>query len=207
MPLKLLNISLLIAVIVGGIFTYQASRQNRRLEAEFQRLAVKVGDLAVGDPALVYVQALPTDDPLHFRWRVYVPANFNAKWAHGGGYSMSTNSDPCEFICMIRLAEDDAGRLNVHHKEGNGSGRTSLGGTKLADLVRGREDEILVEQLGKDGVAVVRPDEVAVFLRLRLSDDLKREAEKKLDSHSFKRYGKELFKMRLGDKAAFGDEP
>lgn len=76
MPLKLLNLSLLIAAIVGGVFTYQAGQKHRRLVSEFERLKNKVGDLTVDDPSKVHVRVLDTGEDLHFAWRVYFPAGF-----------------------------------------------------------------------------------------------------------------------------------
>ncbi|MBN2294352.1 MAG: hypothetical protein JXM70_18125 [Pirellulales bacterium] len=203
MPLKLLNISLLIAAIIGGFYTYRANRQYRQLKAEVNRLSVEVGDLDVADPSKAYVEALPTGEPLHFAWRVYLPANFQACWKHTSGSSWSTNSEPSEFLSRVRIIEDDKGQLLVYHKEHGGSGKCNLGSTKLAKLLRGRWNEIHVEQLGSDGIAVVDPNDISVLLRLTLSDELKIEAQEKLNKYENKQYQKELFGIRFGSRDAF----
>ncbi len=204
MPLKLLNASLLIAAIVGGIFTYQAGQKHRRLLAEYYRLVNEVGDLEIGDPSKIHVRAIDTGEDLHFAWRVYLPAGFKANWKHNsGGTGSSWNSSPREFIARVRLLEDDGGRLRMFSKEDGGSGMFGFGNRELADLLRGRWDEIEVEQLGSDGIVVIKPDEVAVMLRLRLSDDLKHEAEEKLPKYMFKRFETEFFALRLGSDEAF----
>ncbi|MEA1952142.1 MAG: hypothetical protein U9N87_12210, partial [Planctomycetota bacterium] len=157
MPLKILNALLLIAAIFGGVCTFQKSRQHRDLLTEINGLESKVGELAIVDPSKVHVRAIDTGEDLHFAWRIYLPAGFRATWQHrNGGNSMTTRSDPCEFIARLRVYEGDQdglashrnGRLHVYYKGSGGSSRATLGDRKLADMLRGRLSEIKVEQLG-----------------------------------------------------------
>lgn len=103
----------------------------------------------------------------------------------------------------MRLREDSQGILNVFIKQAGGSSRSALGNRQLADLLRDRWEEVQVEQLACDDVVVIDADEIATLLRLTLSDDLKREADQKLDKRSAKRLQTALFGVRFGSDRAF----
>ena len=205
MPMKVLKTCLFIVAVVGGVLTYRASREHQRLTVEYDRLEKLVGDITVDDPTRMHVRALDTGEDLHFAWRVYLPAGFRTRWdqSNGIGTCSQQRRDSCEFIARVRFWEEKDGRLGVFCKKASGSGHSSLGDQKLAELLRGRWDEIQVEQLGSDGLAVVESDEVAVMLRLTLSDELKREADRKLKKFWSKHWQTELFSLRLGTVKAF----
>jgi hypothetical protein len=204
MPIRLLNAVLLIATVIGGVFAYRAATKRQRLLTERTRLEKKVGSMPIGDPSKVHVRALETGEELHFAWRVYLPAFFNSRWEYGsGGSSLSSHPATEEFIARVRLRENEDGRLDVFTKLGGGSARLGLGNQQLADLLRDRWDEVRVEQLGSDGVAVIDADEIVTLLRLTLSDDLKREAAEKLEGHFAKRFQTVLFDVRFGPDQAF----
>ena len=205
MPIRLLNVVLLIAAVIGGVLAYRAARERQQLLAERRRLENKVGSMPIGDPSKVHVRALETGEELHFAWRVYLPPGFSYTWRCGGdtGVSRSRSQIAREFIARVRLREDERGRLFVFSKHASGSSRLGLGDEQLADLLRDRWDEVRVEQLAADDVVVVDADEVATLLRLTLSDDLKREIEQKLDKHFAKRFQTALFDVRFGSDQAF----
>ena len=204
MPIRLLNVVLLIAAVIGGVLAYRASTQRQHLLTERRRLEKMVGLLPVGDLSKVHVRALETGDELHFAWRVYLPAGFRVRWECGDGSNGgSFSSVPREFIARVRLREDERGRLLVFVKQAGGSSRFGLGDEQVADLLRGRWDEVQVEQLALDDVVVVDADEVATLLRLTPSGDLMREAEQKLDKHFAKRFEKALLDVRFGSDQAF----
>jgi len=205
MSIRLLNAVLLIATLIGGVLAHQAGKRHQRLLAERERLEEQVGCLRIEDPSRMYVRALETGEELHFAWRVYFPAGLNlrTKNSNGGGTWSSKRPDAIEFIARVRFRENDDGRLNVFTKQANGSGRLALGDRRLADLLRGRWDEIQVEQLGSDGSVAIATDEVATLLRLTFSEDLKREAGQKLSKSLATRFQRVLFDMRLGSDKAF----
>jgi hypothetical protein len=198
---RLLNVVLLIAALIGGVLAYRAAAHRQRLLTEKSRLEKLVGSLPVGDLSKTHVRAMETGDELHFAWRVYLPAGFNARWEYSGGSSWS--SGPREFIARVRLREDERGRLFVFIKGGGGSSRLALGDEQLADLLRDRWDEVRVEQLAADDVVTVEADEVATLLRLTLSDDLKREVEQKLNKYFAERFQTALVDVRFGSDQAF----
>jgi hypothetical protein len=204
MWIRLLNALLLIAAVIGGVLAYRAAMERQRLLAERARLENKVGSLPIGDPSKVHVRALETGEPLHFAWRVYLPARRNFRWkCSSGGSSWSAGSRASEFIARVRVRENEHGGLDVFTKQASGSARLGLGNKKLADLLRDRWNEVRVEQLGANGVAVTDANEVTTLLRLTLSDDLKREADQKLKKHFAKRFQTALFDVRFGPDQAF----
>lgn len=204
MLIRLLNAVLLIAAVIGALLVYRASTTRQHLLTEKRRLEKMVGSLSVGDRSKLHVRAMETGDALHFAWRVYLPASFKVKWKYGSsGSSSSSSSIPREFITRVRLRESERGSLHVFIKQAGGSSRFEIGDEQLADLLRGRWDEVRVEQLASDVVAVVDADEVATLLRLTLSDDLKREADEKLDKHFAKRFETALLDVRFGSDQAF----
>lgn len=203
-PIRMLNALLLIAAVIGGVLTYRASQTHQPLLAEQKRLEQKVGTLRIEDPSKMHVRALETGEPLHFTWRVYLPVGSTVLRREDGrarfGWPIR---EPREFMLRVRFREDDDGVLRVFTQRTNGSGTSELGSRQLADLLRDRWDEIQVEQLGRDHLVVVEPDEVPILLRLTLSEELRREAEQKLSQREWKRFQTELFGYRIGSDKAF----
>ena len=204
MVIRWLNAALAIAVVIGGVMAHQAGKEHQRLRTEYERLAKKVGDLPIEDPSKVYVLALETDEKLHFAWRIYLPPNVKLRWqTSDGGRSWSSYRDAREFIARVRFREDENGQLIVFTKRANGSGMFRFENRQVADLLRGRWDEIQVEQLGAGEIVTVEPDEIATLLRLTLSDELKQQANEKLDNNFKKRIQTDLFSIRFGSDDAF----
>ncbi len=194
---RLLDLILLIAALIGGYFAWQTGQERSRLEGQYERLSRKTGDLRITDPLRVHVLALDTGDPLHFAWRVYLPANYQANLQRTGGSSSSWSSDPQEFIARVRFLEDEQGVLNVYTSFKGGSSRASVGGPELAELLRGRWEEIQVEQLGAVEMAAIAPDQSARLLRLTLPETLEQEALEKLPARDLKRQVPVLFDWEL----------
>ena len=198
MKFRFSDIVLLLVILIGGILAWQTGRERSRLWGSFERLSRKTGDLAVGDPSKVYVQALKTNDPMHFAWRVYTPPDYKQLLKSNSGNSMSAwSTESRDFIARVRFREDDQGRLQVYTRFHGGSSRMSLGDKELAGLVHGRWDKIRVEQLGLGEVATIDPDQPAVFLRLTMPEDMQAEARKKLPTYAQKTHVPNLFELKL----------
>lgn len=199
MKVRIPDLVLILALIAGGFLAWSTGRVRSRLEAEHRRLARSTGDLRIGDPSKIHVLALGTGEPLHFAWRVYAPAHSNLRVGTSAGHSSSsTTVEPREFIARVRIREDDEGLLNVYDQFSGGSSRGVLGDKALADLVRGRWDEIVVEQIGADGQATIDPDGSAVLLRLKLPEVLQAEARSMKHPSQSARCVPVLFEFRLG---------
>ena len=55
------------------------------LQAEYQPLAAQFGAIPVVDPKKYLVTRVETDDPMHFLWRVYYPADVKVIGRDGSG--------------------------------------------------------------------------------------------------------------------------
>lgn len=80
-----LNVVLVLVAFVGLLFSVQQGLVKQTLSREYEILAAEVGYLeSTGDDG-VCVIALPTRDPMHFRWRIFVPASEEIYWKIEGG--------------------------------------------------------------------------------------------------------------------------
>lgn len=200
---KFLNVTLLIATIVGAVLAYRAVKKHRELSAEHQRLEAKVGSLPIGDPSKVHVRAIPTGEKLHFAWRVYVPAGFQMKLKYGSGSGTTMYSSAHQFIIRARFQEYKDGTFQVFIKRGGGASLSQLGDQDLANLLHERWDEVQVEQLGVKDVTVIEADEIAHLLRLTLPDDLQQQAEETVRPSVMRQFKTGLLDIRFGTDAAF----
>jgi hypothetical protein len=205
---RLLDCFLLVVALIGGYLAWQTGRERSRLSEHYQRLVRMAGDLVAPDPNKVYIQALDTGEPLHFAWRVHVPANYNLV-VHSlpRGHAAHLQSSQPDFIVRVRLREGDRGIMEAYSHFGPSSGKSDLGDQALTELMRGRWDRVRIEQLGASGIAVLEPDQPAVILRLALPEDLQDEARKKLEPRTFKTYVPVLYELDLGQPTATPLEP
>ncbi len=92
--------------------------------------------------------------------------------------------------------------LETFVKMGSLSTSAEFGNDELANLLRGRWDEIRVEQMGAEEVVVIEPDEIATMLRLTLPEDLLDEIERTVDPHVWKSIEETVLIQRLGSERA-----
>jgi hypothetical protein len=178
MKRNVVDLALLTVGLVGGMLAWKAGHERSRLEANYRRLAAAVGELPADDPALIYLKALDTGDPLHFAWRVHLPAKTRMDLRSGSGRSglrgLISCSDPTDFIARVRLREDEPGHMSVYTKIMGGSSRSGIGSTGLARLLREHVQELMVEQVGKHGVVAIDPKakKPTTLLRVALPESL-----------------------------------
>src|SRR5688572_19972306 len=186
---RVINVLLSAAALIGGLLAAQSGQQRSRLQAEYVRLAQITGDLPIEDPAKVYLKALPTTEPLHFAWRVYLPPNYRQTlWQKSEGSSSYWSSNTSEFIARVHFRTNEGGSLQAYTRFMGGSSLMHIGDRRLADLLRDRWDEIQVEQLGAEDVVALAADESAVLLKLTLPENIQAEARQQLPSAIQKRY-------------------
>jgi hypothetical protein len=118
-----------------------------------------------------------------------------------GVWGTSTSSTPREFIARVRFREDADGILNLYQSFAGGSSRGGFGDKALAELMNGRLDKVVVEQLGMPDLVTLEPDAPMVLLRLRLPAEMQAEAREKLSRPDQEQYIPVLFDV------AFGPEP
>jgi hypothetical protein len=205
---RLLDCFLLVVVVVGGYLAWHTGRERSRLSEHYQRLVRTAGDLVVSDPSKVYLQSLDTGEPLHFAWRVHVPANYNlVVHTLPNGHAAHLQSSQSDFVVRVRLRERERRIMEVYTHFGPSSGKSDLGDQALAELMRGRWGKVLIEQLGTPGIAVLEPDRPAVVLRLTLPENLHDEARKKLDARTAQTYVPILFELNIGQPTATPFQP
>ncbi len=199
---RAVELLLIAVVLVGGVMAWRTGRERARLGAEYARLAKAAGDLTITDPTKIHILALDTGEPLHFAWRIYLPpkSKFVLRDSSGSGQTWDQYGDGDEFIARIRIREDPSdGQLRVYHSFAGGSGTQGLGGNRaLANFIRGRETEILVEQVGVGTTAVFDPEHETKLLRLTIPDGLKAKAREMIDPAELERLLPDLFTWEIG---------
>jgi hypothetical protein len=199
---RVVELVLIVVIAIGGFLAWRTDQERGRLQRAYDRLSRKAGDLEIGDPTRVHVRAIPTGEPLHFAWRVYLPANYPARVhvstghssAHGGG----SRSQPQEFIARVRFREDENGVLHVYSKFANGSSRMGVGDRAFATLLRGRWNKVVPEQLGANGLVAIEPDRTMTLLRLRLPEDIQEGAKTALSPEQQNGLVPVFFELQLG---------
>jgi hypothetical protein len=198
MTRRAIDLILIVVTLVGGVLAWQTGQERSRLAATYARLSRKAGDLPIGDPSKVHVMALPTGDPRHYAWRVYLPPKYSYELRSQTSGGQRSASDASEFIARVRFREDDQGQLQVYTRFGSGSSRGGLGGRPLAELLRGRWNKIAVEQLGAAGVVAIEPDGKAIVLKLTLPEDMQSEARQRLSVNDQERLVPRFFELEIG---------
>jgi hypothetical protein len=179
---KLLDAILLLIALIGGVVVWQTGREQGRLRAKIEQMTRTTGDFPITDPPKIHVLALDTGEPLHFAWRIYLPADYElverrkdvpAPVPQPASPPGSTPSR--ELILRVRFREDAEGHLNLYQVHEHSSSRGSFGEESLTKVLHGRFDKVHVEQLGKPGLATVGVREPLDLLRLKLPADMEAE--------------------------------
>ena len=174
-----IDLILAAAILIGGALALRAGRERAGLSEHHARLVAAAGELPVEDPNLIYIKAIDTGDPLHFAWRVHLPANINLKiqTRTGGGSSSNASwrSSADDFIARVRLREDEPDQVHVYTKFAGGGGYSGFGSPALARLLREHGRDLKVEQLGRSGAPTLDPNapNPTILLRLGLPETLR----------------------------------
>jgi hypothetical protein len=194
---------LIVALAVGALFAWRTGQERSRLQAEYGRIVRAVGDIGVGDPSRVHLVAIDTGEPLHFAWRVHVPAGvgLDARGRSGGGSTSwggpsSWSLHAQELFARVRLRED-GGQIQVYSLFAGGSSLATAADPELTAFLRGKAGRLRVEQVGRDGVVALEPKQPAVLLRLTLPDDLMDEARRALPPEVAGRLAPTLYELEL----------
>ena len=203
--IRWMNIALLLVALYGAYLAVREEQLRRESSEEYRVLANEVGYLDLTDPNKVHVVALPADDPLHFRWRIHLPANYEGVWQISERGSDGTRSiGPAEtFIAQVRFRKSEYGFVRVFYDMKSIGGVGSLGGRELQTFLFDKWDQIEHMQLGADGPVVLKPDEVATLLQLRMPEAMANEAESVLPEAWGRNYVPVLYEVRFGTKEAW----
>jgi hypothetical protein len=203
--IRCVNIALLLAALYGAFVAVREERLRRELSVQHRTLAAETGYLDVTDPDKVHVVALPSDDPLHFRWRIHVPGNCEIMWRTSQwGEDGTSSAGPAEnFIAQVRFRKSEYGFVRVFCDMKRFGGVGPLGERELQTFLSGKWDQIECVQLGADRPIVVEPDQVATLLQLRMPEAMASEAESVLPEAWGRNYVPVLYEVRFGTKEAW----
>jgi hypothetical protein len=199
------NIALLLAALYGAYLAVREQQLRRELSVQHRTLAAETGYLDITDPDKVHVVALPSDDPLHFRWRIHLPANYEGEWQISErGSDGKTSTDSAEnFIAQVRFRKSEYGFVRVFYDMQPCGGVGSVGGRELQAFLSGKWDQIERVQLGVDRPVVVEPEQVATLLQLRMPEAMASEAESVLPESWGRNYVPVLYEVRFGTREAW----
>lgn len=189
-----------IVIILGAVSAWRSGMTRAELAKDEQRLTLLVGTFEERDPSQVHIRALPTNDPMHFAWRVQLPPKYPLRVESSfGDSSMGVVGIQRHFIARVRFRETPDGDLEFFSKFGSGSSLSTLGDPALAKLLHSRWQECIVEQLGAGETVSLKADEYATLLRITMSKELAADAKKQLDTWGQKRFVPQVFLWGLGN--------
>ena len=202
---KILDAILLLIALAGGVFVWRTAQEQARIRAKIERMTRTAGDLVVTDPSRIHVLALDTGEPLHYAWRVYLPADYHLveRGTPAGPASVSpVGSDPArELILRVRFRESAEGELTLYETFEDSNERKAFGDGALAKVLHGRFDKVLVEQLGTHGPVSVGVDEPLDLLSLRLPADMEAEYLKEMSPAGRASHDPQFFRFAFGPEA------
>lgn len=196
-----INVALAVVLAFGAMLAMQANRRKVELQDEFNQLVAKHGWLPVDDKDKIHLIRLDTDDPMHFRWRVYQPAKQALQWKSPSSSSSGSSSQERNFISQVRFRFIDEERVDVFYSHASGSGRGSIWNGPGAKFLREHWDELEITVAGGDGLESYGPDELATLIEVRIPDPL---YQKMLQEHPRLKYrGQVPYSRKFGTKQAF----
>jgi hypothetical protein len=204
--IRWINIALTLVAFYGAFVVVREARLNERLAEQHRILAAEIGFLDVSDPSKVHVVALASEDPLHFRWRIYLPDNYSVIWrTNEWGDGKHSSTGPQNFVAQVRFRKSEYGFVRIFKDLGSSGGVGSLGGRELETFLRDRWDEIEMLQLGAGGPAVIEPQELTTLLQLRMPEAMAEEAAEFLPASWARQVVPVLYEVRVGTEEAWQD--
>lgn len=192
---------LILLTLVGGYFAVQSSRKRASLSDRVAGIEKSIGVFPISDPNLVYVQALETENPLEFAWRIYLPANYKMtrvlqSFSSGSTSSGGLNTNPTEFIARVIFREKN-GMLECFSNFGNSSSVTGFQGPVYADAFQNNFNRLEIKQLGKTGQEALDPDKELTLLRISFSSDLQHAMKHKFADSIVGEFGSEIIRIQF----------
>jgi hypothetical protein len=172
------TVSLLLFTIalIGGYYAWQSGKERAGLLSQIAPIEKRIGSFPIVDPTLVHVQAMETQQPLEFAWRIYLPANFKMTLLqtfnqNGSSSWGGSNTQPSEFIARVVLREHN-GSIECFTRFNNSSGVSSMQSPIHVIAIREHWEHLKIEQLGKPTLASIQPDGESTLLRISLPSEL-----------------------------------
>lgn len=202
---RIVSLLLLTIALIGGYFAWQSGLKRAGLLSQIARIEKRIGAFSVVDPALVHVQAIATQEPLEFAWRIYLPLNYKMtlrqKFDQSGSISWGSSiTEPSEFIARVVLREHK-GSLECYTSFHTGSGVSSTQSPIHNTAIREHWKQLQMEQLGKPTLAIIQPAEEMTLLRISLPSELFESLKLKHKESSNSSMTEDLLQIRLVKRA------
>ncbi|MCC6511078.1 MAG: hypothetical protein IT423_18395 [Pirellulaceae bacterium] len=176
MKLRMLDILLILATVIGAITLARSSLTLQSLKKEQARIDQAVGHLEITDKTKIHIVAIDSGDPWQWAWRVYLPSFVTGSVITQNGTGSSSHgfgSGPQEFVARCSLTQTQSGTVGLYLRFINGSTYSSMGTPEFYQFLKTHRQKLQIEQLGSDGVVQLVPGAKSqTLLRLRLPDDL-----------------------------------
>ena len=169
-----------LTLVILGLSNMGLHFERAWLTKTIYNLPLAASDLKVTDRSARTIQAIRTLDPHQFAWQVYLPAG-SAVGVFSTGERIDAG-DPIQgfgFTARVGFSEAPDGFL-VDARYSGQPVHAHCGNPKIVDLLRGRWDQLVVEQAGRDGVLTADPTVPVTMLRVSLSPALMAEAQARL---------------------------
>ncbi|MCO6455247.1 MAG: hypothetical protein J5I93_08095 [Pirellulaceae bacterium] len=171
---RLLNLFLLSLALTGTWLAWEQASQQGALRERYQQLAEKVGMVEVEQPDKLHVRAVPTGEPLHWAWHIYVPDNYHMQLRSEIGTGTSSShgyfqNEGYRDLARVRLRKLD-GVWQIWEKLHGGSSY-SYGLGEEIERQLDQFEKLRVEQLGEDKLQVSDGQEVLTLLRISAPSD------------------------------------
>ncbi len=172
-----LDAALIAAIAILGYINVSTGLERSRLAAIIAAAPPPPADFRIGDRSRRHVQAIRTLDPHQFAWLVHLPpGTAEARASTGDRIAGGDRIDHSEMVVRIGFRElPDAGFAIDARYDGHPA-TSRLGDAALGRLLRGRWDQLVVEQAGRDRPLVADSEAPTTLLRLALPPDLIAEA-------------------------------
>jgi|GEM_PF-3538054 len=201
MTMRRHELILTILFLVGAVLLGHSTWRRIRLEPEFERLKRLTGELVPYDPTKGYVSALPSEEPLDFAWRLYLPAECRIYTRHGDGWGASGGLyDEMNTVIRLRFREVD-GQWQFYQQ--TGTTQKSNVEPRLADILSRGSHRLRVEQLGQEAVEELDMTKETSLLRITLPDDLEAEYKSRLTDRELRRFSPAIWEVKVGPPNAW----
>ena len=190
-------------------FLFEAASE-RKVRADRDRLAGIYGRLDIVDPNKFYLRQIPTEDPMDFAWRCYVPPGmtfhgYQSMFRYGGRHLNSVEQNPGLFVKRVRfLPQDDGVRLDHFGSGFSSSGRAGLR-KEAWDFLQNHWHELDVSVLGDQDQIELDPNkEIATLLTIAIPKHLQQRASELAGDNQHKNLSSAwLMKLEFGAETVF----
>ncbi|WP_254510634.1 hypothetical protein [Anatilimnocola floriformis] len=173
---RIIKLLLPVAFIVGACFFCQSSFRRSQLAKEHAQLTRQLGTFDRTSNDKIYLRAVDTGEPLHFAWRMFLPANYQFGMqtkviGPGGGISSADQ----EFILRYRLYEQGE-KWFVYSEifDFRHGGSIEVKSPELLEFLSQRPEkirELRVDQFARDETKTLGPQEAVDLLKLWIPSD------------------------------------